>query len=58
MSFEITAQYEANEFEKIQYEAARTVLGATKLVSINALLEEVDWETLLQEEQTQVNLIL
>ena len=35
--------------QKIQYEAARTVPGATKLVSINALLEEVGWETILQE---------
>ena len=35
------AQYEANELEKIQYEAARIVFGTTKLVSINALLEEI-----------------
>ena len=33
------AQYEANEFEKIQYETARIVSEATKLVSINALLQ-------------------
>ena len=46
MSFGITAQYQANELEKIQYEAARIVSGTTKLVSINALLEEVGWETL------------
>ena len=40
------AQYEANELEKIQYEAARIVSGATKLVSINALLKETGWEPL------------
>ena len=39
-------QYEANELEKIQYEAARIVSGATKLVSINALLKETGWEPL------------
>ena len=40
------AQYEANELEQIQYEAARIVSGATKLVSINALLKETGWEPL------------
>ena len=30
-------QYEANELEKIQIEAARIVTGSTKLVSIDAL---------------------
>ena len=39
-------KYESNELEKIQNEAARTVTGATKLVSINALLTETRWETL------------
>ena len=34
------AQYESNELEKIQNEAARIVTGATKLVSINSLLLE------------------
>ena len=39
-------QYEANELEKIQNEAARIVTGATKLVSINNLLKETGWELL------------
>ena len=39
-------QYEANELEKIQHEAARIVSGATKLVSIERLLKEVGWDTL------------
>ena len=40
------SQYEINELEKIQNEAARIVTGATKLVSINSLLLEVGWESL------------
>ena len=39
-------QYEVNELEKIQNEAARIVTGATKLVSINSLMQETGWETL------------
>ena len=39
-------QYEVNELEKIQHEAARIVTGATKLASINSLLTETGWETL------------
>ena len=41
-------QYEVNDLEKIQNEAARTciVTGATKLASINSLLSETGWETL------------
>ena len=38
-------QYEANELEKIQHEAARNVSGATNLVSIEHLLKEVGWDT-------------
>ena len=37
-------QYEVNDLEKIQNEAARIVSGATKLVSINSLLLETGWE--------------
>ena len=33
--------------KKIQYEAARIVTGATKLVSLNSLIHETGWETLL-----------
>ena len=39
-------QYEVNDLEKIQNEAARIVTGATKLACINFLLSETDWETL------------
>ena len=38
-------QYEANELEKIQIEAARIVTGATRLVSLNLLYTETGWET-------------
>ena len=34
------------ELDKIQSEAARIVSGATKLVSLHALYEEVGWESL------------
>ena len=36
--------YEKHELDKIQSEAARIVSGATKLVSLHALYEEVGWE--------------
>ena len=39
-------QYESLGLEQIQYEAARIVTGATRLVSINSLLTEAGWETL------------
>ena len=39
-------QYESNELEKNQNEAARIVTGTTKLVSNNSLLSETGWETL------------
>ena len=39
-------QYEVDELEKIQIEAARIVTGATKLVSIDSLYTETGWETL------------
>ena len=45
------AQYESNELEKIQNEAARIVKGATKLVSINSLLLETGWETFVFKEE-------
>ena len=40
-------QYEANELEKIQIEAARIVTGSTKLVSIDALYTETGLETVI-----------
>ena len=39
-------QYESNELDKIQNEAARIVTGATKLASIDSLHTETGWETL------------
>ena len=39
-------QYEVDELEKIQIEAARIVTGATKSVSIDSLYTETGWETL------------
>ncbi|MCG8032214.1 MAG: endonuclease/exonuclease/phosphatase family protein [Candidatus Thiodiazotropha taylori] len=41
-------QYEKNELEKIQIEAARIVTGSTILVSLNKLYQEVCWDTLQQ----------
>ena len=35
--------YEKLELDKIQSEAARIVSGATKLVSLHALYDEVGW---------------
>ena len=43
--------YEVNEQEKIQHEAARIVSGTTKLVSINSLLLETGWETLVSRRK-------
>ena len=37
---------EKHELEKVQYEAARIVSGATKLISIDKLMTEVGWESL------------
>ena len=37
-------QYEKNELDKIKNEAARIATGATKLVSLNALYNEIGWE--------------
>ena len=44
--WENCTQYEVNDLEKIQNEAARIVTSATKLASINSLLSETGWETL------------
>ena len=40
-------QYEANELEKSQNEAARIVTGATRLVSVDLLYTETGWDTLI-----------
>ena len=39
-------QYEVNAIQKIQNEAARIVTGATKLVSLDMLNQEIGWESL------------
>ena len=40
------AQYEKEELEKIQHEAARIVTGATRLVSLHSLYAEIKWDSL------------
>ena len=40
------AQYEKDERENIQHEAARIATGATRLVSLNSLYNEIKWESL------------
>ena len=41
-------QYEKQEIEMIQLEAARIATGTTKLVSINAQYKGVGWDSLVQ----------
>ena len=41
-------QYEKQELDKIQTEAARIATGTTKLVSLTVLYKEICWETLEQ----------
>ena len=49
--------YEKRELDKIQNEAARIVTGATTLVSLQALYDEVGWEP-LQTRRTNHKLLL
>ena len=44
-------QYESNDLEKIQNEAARIVTGATKLISLQSLYIETGWESLASKRQ-------
>ena len=44
-------QYEKNELDKIQNEAARITTGTTKLVSLDNLYKEVGWQTLHRRRQ-------
>ena len=39
-------QYEKDDLEKIQIEAARIATGTTKLVSIASLYREIGWKSL------------
>ncbi|XP_053402573.1 uncharacterized protein LOC128557930 [Mercenaria mercenaria] len=41
---------EKDLLEKVQYEAARIVTGATKLVSLHKLMQEVGWESLEKDD--------
>ena len=46
-------QYEKEEIDKIQNEAARIATGTTKLVSIETLYSEIGWETLDSRRRKQ-----
>ena len=43
--------YEKKQLDKIQTEAARIATGATKLVSLHAFFDEVNWEPLEAHEE-------
>ena len=45
------AEYEKADLDKIQNEAVRTATGATKLVSLNTLSNEICWGTLEQRRK-------
>ena len=46
-------QYEKEEIDKIQNEAARIATGTTKLISIETLYSEIGWETLDSRRRKQ-----
>ena len=50
--------YEKQEHDKIQTEAARIVTGAANLVSLHALLDEVNWEPLEARHIKHIHLFL
>ena len=50
--------YEKLELDKIQSEAARIVSGATKLVSLHTLYEEIGWESLGKRHRKHKILLL
>ena len=52
------AQYKINKLEKILNEAARIVIGASRLVSIGNLLRETGWEKLSSRRQKHTRLLL
>ena len=45
------SQYESNELEKIQNEAARIVTDATKLASLHSLYTDTGWESLASRRE-------
>ena len=46
------AKYEKEALDKIQNEAERIAIGATKLISIPALYKELKWKTLSQRRES------
>ena len=40
------SQYQKGELDKIQNEAARIAIGATRLISLSTLSKEIGWESL------------
>ena len=51
------SQYEKDELEKTQNEAARIATGATRLVSLSTLSKEIGWES-LEKRRTHHKLTL
>ena len=51
------SQYEKDELDKIQNEAARITTGATRLISLSALSKEIGWES-LEKRRTNHKLTL
>ena len=47
-------QYEKEELDNIQNEAARIATGTTKLISIETLYSEIGWETLDSRRRKQL----
>jgi len=52
--FDNCTQYEKDELEKIQIEAARITSGCTRLVSLEELYNELGWELSVNED-TNIN---
>ena len=50
----ICSQYEKDELEKIQNQAARIVIVATNLISINVFYNETQWENLQQRNHQSI----
>ena len=49
---------QSSALEKVQYEAGGIVTGATKLVSLQKLLDEIGWDTLKSRRQKHKLLLL
>ena len=49
--FDNWTQYEKDELDRIQTEAARIASGCTRLVSIEDLYNEIGWETISQRRR-------